>query len=163
MTNSISRKSNRAKKPKAPLPNEQELAEAAPAGDEAARNKLIDHYYWLAVSRAYKHRRKMEREEASGVAFWAIDKAIATWDPKRAKLSTWIGQKVKGELTTHRRRNLRKQNRELTWIEPEPWVHRARKNTKVIKLADNKVRIERADNPDVHVIAKIQKRKSRHR
>ena len=58
----------------------------------------------------------MEREEASGVAFDAINKAIDTWDPKKAKLSTWIDQKVRGELTTARRA-LRKQRRGTTWIE----------------------------------------------
>src|SRR5262249_53442520 len=110
-----------------PLPNEWDLVQQARAGEIEARNKLVDHYYWLAVSLAYKRRRKMEREESAGVAFDAIDKAIATWDPKRGRLSTWIGQKVKGELTSHRR-ELRKQTRELSWIEPKPWVHRARGN-----------------------------------
>jgi hypothetical protein len=146
------------KKPRTPLPDELELVRKARKGDEGARNKLIDHYYWLAVSRAYKHRRKMEREEASGVAFDAIDKAIATWDPKKAKLTTWIDQKVRGELTTHRR-ELRKQTRELTWIEPKPWVHRDRKNTKVIPIAENVVRIERLDDPSIYITAKVQKRK----
>lgn len=124
-----------------------------------ARNTLVDHYYWLAVSRAYKHRRKMEREEASGVAFDAIDKAIATWDPRRAKLSTWIGEKVQGELATHRR-NLRKQSADgATWIEPKRWIHRNRKNTKVVPLDNGLVRIERLDDPTVCKIAKVEKRK----
>ena len=146
-------------KPRAPLPNERELVQQARAGDIEARNKLVDHYYWLAISQAYKGRRKIERDDAAGVAFDAIDKAIATWDPKQAKLSTWIGQKVQGELTTHRR-NLRKQQaRDLTWVETKPWIHRNRDNTRVIKLDDGRVRIERKDDPDQYVVANIKKRK----
>ena len=147
------------KKPKAPLPDERDLVKAARKGDEGARNKLVDHYYWLAVSRAYKHRRKMEREEASGVAFDAINKAIETWDPKKAKLSTWIGEKVRGELTTQRRAIRKQQARDLAWIVAEPWVRRNRKNTKVTKLDDGKVRIERLDDPTQYLIANIKKRK----
>jgi ParB-like nuclease domain len=46
-------------KPRAPLPNEWELVQQARDGDLAAQNRLLDHYYWLAVSVAYKGRRKM--------------------------------------------------------------------------------------------------------
>jgi hypothetical protein len=147
------------KPPRTPLPNERELVRNARKGDEAARNRIVDHYYRLATTLAGKSRKKLERADADSVAFDAIRKAIDTWEPKKAKLSTWIGQKVKGELTTLRRELRKQSGGKLTWVEEkERWLRPSR-NAKVIPIADNVVRIERLDDPNIHVIAKVKKRK----
>jgi hypothetical protein len=154
----------RPKAPTGPLPNELELVRKARKGDEEARNRLVKHYYRVATTVAGKRKGKMEFGDADSVAFDAITKAIDTWNPKVAKLSTWIGQKVRGELTALRRQ-LWGQNRQADWIERKTrWLRpRNAKRTPLngggpVKVGD-KVRYERLDDPKVCVVATVKKRK----
>jgi hypothetical protein len=92
---------------------------------------------------------------------------MATWDPKVAKLSTWIGQKVRGELTTLRR-SLKKQSiTHATWIEEKDRWIRPRRGVKIVPINDtgekpkagDKVRLKHPDNPDLDVVVTLKKRK----
>jgi hypothetical protein len=82
--------------PKEPLPNEWQLVKQARGGDIDARNQLVEHYYLLGLKLT---RQAGERSDHNALVFDAICKAIHSWDPKKGKLSTLIGWKVRGELT----------------------------------------------------------------
>jgi hypothetical protein len=102
---------------------------------------------------AGRKRGRLDYADADGVAFEAICDAIETYDPKKAKLGTWIGVKVKGLLTRTRRELAKQQPAELDhFITDKNWIKPARvggENPKGRKCACGLVWIPRPDIPQV--------------